>query len=46
MYGSGTEIAVLLRIFYRIHLRPIRRFYGVYLFSKSANAIFKILIDC
>ena len=28
---------------FRIHLK---RFYGAYLFSKSANAIFKVLIDC
>ena len=32
--------------FERIHLRPIRRFYGAYLFNKSSNAIFEILIDC
>ena len=36
----------ILELFFRIHLRPIRRFYGAYLFSKSANSIFKILIDC
>ena len=30
---------------FRIHLRPIRR-YSAYLFSKSANSIFKILINC
>ena len=36
----------IIENFFRIHLRPIRRFYGAYLFSKSANAIFKILIDC
>ena len=35
-----------MSIFFRINLRPIRRFYGAYFFSKSANSIFKILIDC
>ena len=35
----------IIETFFRIHLRPIRRLYGAYLFSKSANAIFKILID-
>ena len=33
----------LLRKFFQISLRPMRRFYGVQLFSKSANSIFKIL---
>ena len=45
MYGSWTKVAVLLRIFFGIHLRPFRRFYGAYLFSRSANTTFKILID-
>ena len=47
MYGSWTEIAVLLRIFLGFIWDPyiIRCFNGVYLFSKSANSIFKILID-
>ena len=27
-------------------MRPIRRFYGAYLFSESALEIFKILDDC
>ena len=33
MYGSWTEIAVLLR--------PILRFYGAYLFRKRGISIFK-----
>ena len=36
----------IIMTFFRNHLRPIRRFYGPYLFSKSANSIFKVLIDC
>ena len=32
--------------FFRNHLKPIRLFYSAYLFSKSTNSIFKILIDC
>ena len=36
----------LVKIFFRIHLRPVRRFYGAYLFNKSANSIFKILLQC
>jgi len=32
--------------FFGIHLRPMRRFYGAYMFSKSANSIFKTFIDC
>ena len=28
------------------HFKPMRRFYGVYLFSKRANSIFEILIEC
>ena len=43
MYGSLTEMKYCLEIF-RIHLRPMRRFYGAYLFSKSAIPIFKILL--
>jgi len=31
--------------FFRNNLRSMRRFYGAHLFSKSANSIFKILID-
>ena len=27
-------------------LRPMRLLHGAYLFSKSANLIFKIIIDC
>ena len=30
--------------FFRYHFRPMRRFYGAYLFSKSANSILKILV--
>ena len=30
----------------RVHLKPMRRFYGAYLFNKSANSIFNILLDC
>ena len=33
------------REFFRIYLRPLRRFYGAYLLSKTANSILKILID-
>ena len=32
------------RYFFRNHLRPIRRLYGVYFLSKSAKSIFKILL--
>ena len=31
--------------FFRIHLRPITRFYGLQLLSKSKNSIFKILLS-
>ena len=41
MCGSCTENVVLWRKF----LRPMRRFYEAYLFNKSENLIFKILID-
>ena len=34
------------REIFRIPLRLKRRFCGEYLFSKSANSIFKNLIDC
>ena len=44
MYGSWNEIAVLEN-FFMIYLRPIRRFYGAYLFSKNANSKVKNLID-
>ena len=30
---------------FKNHLTPMKRFYSAYLFSKSANLIFKILID-
>ena len=36
----------IIEKFSRIHLRSIKRFYGKYLFSKSENWLFKILIDC
>ena len=36
----------IIETYFRIHLRPIRRFYGAYLFRKSANSIFKILNYC
>ena len=45
MIGSLT-VNEVVETFFRNHLRPIRSFYGAYLFSKSANSIFKILIDC
>ena len=35
----------IIEKFCRIHLRPIRRFYGESLFSNSANSILKISID-
>ena len=44
MYGSWTEIAVLLRNYLGFLCRPIRHLNGAYLFSKSANSMFKILI--
>ena len=47
MYGSWTEIAVLLRNnFLGLILDLLDVFTGAYLLSKSANSIFKILIDC
>jgi len=42
MYGSCS----ITEKFFRIHLRPMRLVYGAYLYSKSANSIYKILIDC
>ena len=42
--GSDRQCMVVeLRVKY---LRLMRRFYGAYLFSKSANSIFEIHIDC
>ena len=41
MYCSWTENEILWRHFLRNHLRPMRRFYGAYLLSKTANSIFK-----
>ena len=32
--------------FYRIHLKLIRRFYAIYLFTKIANSTVKNLIYC
>ena len=40
MYGSWNEK------FLSNHLIAMKRFYGEYLFSKSANSILKILMDC
>ena len=41
-----TRDCSIIENFFRLHLRPMRCFYDGYFFSKSANAIFKILIDC
>ena len=43
--GEKVQVVRCGEIF-RNHLRPMRGFYGAYLFNKSANSIFKILIDC
>ena len=43
--GEKVQVVRCGEIF-RNHLRPMRGFYGAYLFSKSANSNFKILIDC
>ena len=49
--GSDRQCMVVeprlqyIEIFLEFNLRPIRHFYVVYLFSKSVNSIFKILID-
>ena len=44
MYGSWTEIAVLLRNFVKIYLRPIRR-YGAYLYNNSIFEDFALLLN-
>ena len=47
MYGSWTKtVCRIVEIFFGNHLRPMRRFNGAYLFSKSKTFIFKILVDC
>ena len=44
--GNMKDVWQFFWDIFGIHLRPLRRFWGAYLFSKSANSIFKILIDC
>ena len=46
MYGSWTDNDSIVETFFRNHFRPMWRIYVTYLFRKSANSNFKILIDC